>query len=87
MSNNTDFLSAQVRAARDLAANATLSNVRENHLRSAAAWEALANRSAKGDVIRAQEAVRKAERDAEAALAEDNQREALGPTEEPRDRA
>lgn len=65
MSSQTDFLLSRVSEAKAAAASANLANVRDNHLRAAAAWEALATRAVKGEEIRAEEAIRKAERDAE----------------------
>jgi hypothetical protein len=60
-SNQTDFYQAQADEARARSESADLQNVRENQLRSAEAWEALAARSRKSDQLRAAEAIRKAE--------------------------
>ena len=64
MSNQTDFLLDRVTQEEDLAKAASLDNVRDNHLRAAQAWRRLAERSVRGDVLRAEENQRKAERDA-----------------------
>ncbi|MCJ8190408.1 hypothetical protein [Sphingomicrobium aestuariivivum] len=70
MSDQSDYLVERVREARALAREATLDNVRANHLRSAAAWEALAQRSLRTDILKSEEAARKAEREAQAAADE-----------------
>jgi hypothetical protein len=44
-----------------LAEQAGLANVRENHLRAAAAWDVLAARAVRGDRLREEEQRRKAE--------------------------
>lgn len=67
MSNQTDFLLERVAEEEKLAKAASLDNVRDNHLRAAEAWRRLAERSVRGDVLKAQDAERKAERDALAA--------------------
>ena len=67
MSQQTDFLLERVVQEEKLAKAASLANVRNNHLRAAEAWRQLAERSVRGDVLRAKEAERKAERDALAA--------------------
>jgi hypothetical protein len=53
----------QVRAAeeREKADGSNLDNVRDGHLRAAAAWDALAARSLKADRMRAEEELRKSE--------------------------
>ena len=61
MSNQTDFYQTQADQARARSESADLQNVRDNQRRSAEAWEALAARSRKSDLLRAAEAVRKAE--------------------------
>ena len=53
--------------ARRAAAEATLANVRERHLGAAAAWEAMADRAARIDHGRAENATRKAAAALEAA--------------------
>lgn len=60
-SQQTDFYQAQADEARARSETATLQNVRENQLRSAEAWDALAARSRKSDLLRAAEAIRKTE--------------------------
>lgn len=60
MSNLTLFYQAQADAARTRSDEATLQNVKDNQLRAAAAWDALAARSQKSDQLRAAEAARKA---------------------------
>jgi hypothetical protein len=61
MSSQSLFFAERCDTERKLAEDATLTNVRENHLRAAAAWEALASRSVKGDRLRAEEQRRKDE--------------------------
>ena len=61
MSSQSLFFAERRDAEQKLADNATLANVRENHLRAAAAWDALANRSVKGDRLRAEEQRRRDE--------------------------
>ena len=57
----TSFYQSQADAARARSDEAQLQNVKDNQLRAAAAWEALAARSAKSDQLRAAEAIRKAQ--------------------------
>ena len=59
-SNTTLFYRAQADAARARSDEATLQNVKDNQLRAAAAWDALAARAGKSDLLRAEEALRKA---------------------------
>ena len=59
-SNSTLFYRTQADAARARSDDATLQNVKENHLRAAEAWDVLAARSDKSDRLRAEEALRKA---------------------------
>lgn len=59
-SNSTLFYRAQAEAARTRSDEATLQNVKDNHLRAAKAWDLLASRSDKSDRLRAEEALRKA---------------------------
>ena len=59
-SNSTLFYRAQADAARARSDEATLQNVKDNHLRAAEAWDVLAVRSDKSDRLRAEEALRKA---------------------------
>ena len=65
MSTQSDFYNARAADARADADAATLDNVRDRCLRAAGAWEAMAARAHRGDVLRAKQA---AEKDA-AALA------------------
>jgi len=58
-SNTTLFYRAQADAARARSDEASLQNVKDNQLRAAAAWDALAARSDKSDRLRAEEALRK----------------------------
>lgn len=60
-SNQTEFYQAQADQARSRSDAATLQNVKDNQLRSAEAWEALAARSRKSDILRAAEMIRKSE--------------------------
>lgn len=60
-SHQTEFYQAQADEARTRSGAATLQNVKDNELRAAEAWDALAARSRKSDLLRAAEAVRKAE--------------------------
>ena len=60
-SNMTSFYQSQADAARARSDEAQLQNVKDNQLRAAAAWDALAARSAKSDQLRAAEAIRKAQ--------------------------
>ena len=59
-SNSTLFYRTQADAARARSDDATLQNVKENHLRAAEAWDVLAARSDKSGRLRAEEALRKA---------------------------
>ena len=61
MSANTEFLLGRAAMERDLADAAKLTNVKESHLRAAAAWDRLAQRSQTSDRLRAEEEKRKAE--------------------------
>lgn len=60
MSTNHQFYSLRAAEARDAAELATLDNVRERHLRAAAAWDAMAARAARADKGRAEIEARKA---------------------------
>lgn len=57
--NTTLFYRTQADAARARSDVAKLQNVKDNELRAAAAWDALAARSDKSDRLRAEEALRK----------------------------
>ena len=61
MSTQSTFYQARAAEERDKAMGSNLDNVREGHLRAAAAWDALAARSLKADRMRAEEEVRKSE--------------------------
>ena len=61
----TLFYQAQAAAARTRSDEATLQNVKDNHLRAAVAWDLLAARSRKSDRLRAEESLRKAQQLAE----------------------
>ena len=61
MSNQTAFFRSQAYLARSRSEDAELDNVRDCHLRAAAAWDVLAARSDKSDRLRAAEALRKSE--------------------------
>lgn len=61
MSNQTEFYQSQADEARAKSDAATLQNVKNNQLRAAEAWDALAARSRKSDLLRVAEAQRKAE--------------------------
>ena len=61
MSTQSTFYQARAAEERDKAAGSTLDNVRDGHLRAAAAWDALAARSLKADRMRAEEELRKSE--------------------------
>ena len=65
--SNTNFYAARAEEARQAAAAATLANVRERSLRAAGVWEEMATRAARLDRHRAEDALRRAERDAAAA--------------------
>ena len=60
-SNITSFYRTQADAARSRSAEAKLQNVKDNQLRAAAAWDALAARADKSDQLRAAEALKKAQ--------------------------
>ncbi|HEY0150027.1 MAG TPA: hypothetical protein VGB70_13625 [Allosphingosinicella sp.] len=59
MSAQHDFYAARAAEARADADAATLDNVRERCLRAADAWEAMAARAHRGDVLRAKQAAEK----------------------------
>lgn len=61
MSSQSLFFSERRDAEIELANAATLANVRDNHLRAAAAWDVLAARSVRGDRLRVEEQKRKDE--------------------------
>ncbi|MCY7397231.1 MAG: hypothetical protein LH466_00110 [Sphingomonas bacterium] len=61
MSTQSTFYQARAAEERDKASGSTLDNVRDGHLRAAAAWDALAARSLKADRMRAEEELRKSE--------------------------
>ena len=61
MSIQSNFYQARATEERDKATESTLENVRNGHLRAAAAWDALAARSLKADRMRAEEELRKSE--------------------------
>ncbi|HZG07416.1 MAG TPA: hypothetical protein VEZ70_00375 [Allosphingosinicella sp.] len=67
MSAQHDFYAARAAEAHADAAKATLDNVRDRCLRAATAWEAMAARVQRGDVMRAKQAKEKEA----SALAED----------------
>ena len=67
MSNLTLYATRAAEARQD-AAKATLANVRERSLRSASVWEEMATRAVRLDRHRAEEILRRAERDEAAAL-------------------
>ena len=67
MSHQSEFYLARASEERVKANAAKLNNVREGHLRAAAAWDALASRSVKADRMREEEERRKAEVKAEEA--------------------
>jgi len=60
MSTHHDFYAARAADARRDAEAASLANVRERCLRAAAAWEEMADRSARTDRLRAETEARKA---------------------------
>lgn len=73
MSIQSTFYQTRATEEREKAAASTLANVRDGHLRAAAAWDALAARSVKADRMRAEEELRKSEvRTAEIAIPEAN---------------
>ena len=53
MSAQAEFYRARAEDARAAADSATLDNVRDRCLRSAVAWEAMADRATRGDKMRA----------------------------------
>lgn len=61
MSTQSTFYLTRAAEERDKANGSNLDNVRDGHLRAAAAWDALANRSLKADRMRAEEELRKSE--------------------------
>ncbi len=61
MSTQSTFYLARATEERDKAQGSNLDNVRDGHLRAAAAWDALAARSLKADRMRAEEELRKSE--------------------------
>ena len=61
MSTQSTFYQARAAEERDKASGSNLDNVRDGHLRAAAAWDALASRSLKADRMRAEEELRKSE--------------------------
>ena len=60
MTSESETFRARARAAGDDAASSELDNVRERHLRSQAAWEAMASRSERVAVQRARNEAEKA---------------------------
>jgi len=61
VSTQSTFYQARAAEERDKASGSNLDNVRDGHLRAAAAWDALASRSLKADRMRAEEELRKSE--------------------------
>jgi hypothetical protein len=61
VSTQSTFYLARAAEERDKAEGSNLANVRDGHLRAAAAWDALAGRSLKADRMRAEEELRKSE--------------------------
>ena len=61
MSVQSTFYQTRADDERGKAAESSLANVRDGHLRAAAAWDALAKRSLKADRMRDQEEQRKSE--------------------------
>ena len=61
MSIQSNFYQTRAAEERDKAVGSNLDNVRQGHLRAAAAWDALAARSLKADHMRAEEERRKSE--------------------------
>jgi len=61
VSTQSTFYLARAAEERDKAEGSDLHNVRDGHLRAAAAWDALAARSLKADRMRAEEELRKSE--------------------------
>ena len=70
MSITHDFYCQRADEARAAADAATLDNVRELHLRAAAAWDVMARRAARTDRGRAETEARKAAAAIETAIAE-----------------
>ena len=64
-SSNLQFFLARAEQAREEGEEATLDHVRERCQRSEAAWTSLAQKAQRSERLRAEEADRKAERDAE----------------------
>ena len=60
MSAQHDFYAARAAEARAAADGSILDNVRERNLRAAAAWEAMADRTRRGDQAREKLAIEKA---------------------------
>ena len=60
LSQQTEFYLARAAEQRHLSDGSTLANVRDGHLRAAAAWDALASRALKADRMRVAEEQRKA---------------------------
>jgi hypothetical protein len=69
MSQQSTFYLARAAEERAKSQASSLANVRDGHLRAAAAWDALAARSVKADRMREAEELRKAEIKAEEAAA------------------
>lgn len=69
MSQQSTFYLARAAEERTKSAASSLANVRDGHLRAAAAWDALAARSVKADRMREAEELRKAEVKADEAAA------------------
>ena len=69
MSQQSTFYLARAAEARAKSNACDLANVRDGHLRAAAAWDALAARSVKADRMREAEELRKAEVKADEAAA------------------
>jgi len=60
-SSQTSFYQSQADEARARSDGAKLQNVRDSQLRAAEAWDALAARSRKSDLLKVAESLRKAE--------------------------
>jgi hypothetical protein len=69
MSQQSSFYLARAAEERAKSSACDLANVRDGHLRAAAAWDALAARSVKSDRLREAEEQRKAQIKAEEAAA------------------
>jgi hypothetical protein len=69
MSQQSTFYLARAAEERAKSQASSLANVRDGHLRAAAAWDALAARSVKADRMREAEELRKAEIKADEAAA------------------